>query len=52
MSIDAAAVAFTVNAHATAGHKSLRSGQIMEHSAPHSDVGIPFASLDPHGGPA
>jgi predicted TIM-barrel fold metal-dependent hydrolase len=47
-----AAVVFTVDAHTATGHKALSSLEIIEQAADHSDVLIPFASVDPHEGAA
>jgi uncharacterized protein len=47
-----AAVVFTVDAHTATGHKALSSLEIVEQAARHSDVLIPFASVDPHDGAA
>ena len=47
-----AAVVFTVDAHTATGHKPLSSLEIVEQAARHSDVLIPFASVDPHDGAA
>ena len=47
-----AAVVFTVDAHTAIGHKALSSLEIVEQAARHSDVLIPFASVDPHDGAA
>ncbi len=46
------AVVFTVDAHTATGHKALSSREIVEGAARHSDVLIPFASVDPHDGAA
>jgi predicted TIM-barrel fold metal-dependent hydrolase len=43
-----AAVVFTVDAHTATGHKALSSLEIVGQAARHSDVLIPFASVDPH----
>ena len=47
-----AAVVFTVDAHTATGHKALSSLEIVAQAARHSDVLIPFASVDPHDGAA
>jgi predicted TIM-barrel fold metal-dependent hydrolase len=47
-----AAVVFTVDAHTATGHKALSSREIVGQAARHSDVLIPFASVDPHDGAA
>jgi hypothetical protein len=47
-----AAVVFTVDAHTATGHTALSSREIVEGAARHSDVLIPFASVDPHDGAA
>jgi len=44
-----AAVIFTVDATTSLGHPALSSEQIVEQAAPHSDVLIPFGSVDPRG---
>jgi uncharacterized protein len=46
-----AAVVFTVDAHTATGHPALSSMEIVTGAAAHSDVLIPFASVDPHDGP-
>ncbi len=46
------AVVFTVDAHTATGHKALSSREIVEGAARHSDVLIPFASVDPRDGAA
>jgi predicted TIM-barrel fold metal-dependent hydrolase len=43
-----AAVVFTVDAHHALGHPALSSEQIADAAAEHSDVLIPFGSVDPH----
>ena len=45
-----AAVVFTVDAATATGHPSLSSEEIAEQVAAHSDVLIPFGSVDPHRG--
>lgn len=45
-----AAVIFTVDAATATGHPSLSSEQIATEAAAHSDVVIPFGSVDPHRG--
>jgi len=47
-----AAVVFTVDAEATLGHRGLSNSQIADAAARHSDVLLPFASLDPARGKA
>lgn len=47
-----AAVVFTVDAEAALGHPRLSNEQIAEAAAQHSDVLIPFASVDPARGRA
>ena len=47
-----AAVVFTVDAHTATGHKALSSLEIVEQAARHSDVLIPFGSVDPRDGAA
>ncbi len=47
-----AAVVFTVDAGTAIGHPALSSEQIAEDAARHSDVLIPFGSVDPHQGAA
>ncbi|QBI19401.1 amidohydrolase [Egibacter rhizosphaerae] len=47
-----AAVVFTVDAEAATGHPPIRNEEVAEGCARHSDVLIPFASLDPHRGRA
>jgi uncharacterized protein len=47
-----AAVVFTVDAHTATGHPALSSAEIIGQAARHSDVLIPFASVDPHDGAA
>jgi uncharacterized protein len=47
-----AAVVFTVDATTATGHPALSSERIAETAAGHSDVLIPFGSVDPHQGPA
>jgi predicted TIM-barrel fold metal-dependent hydrolase len=47
-----AAVVFTVDATTATGHRALSSERIAEAAAGHSDVLIPFGSVDPHQGPA
>ena len=46
-----AAVVFTVDALTATGHAPLSSERIVAEAALHSDVLIPFASVDPHTGP-
>jgi predicted TIM-barrel fold metal-dependent hydrolase len=45
-----AAVVFTVDAATATGHPSLSSEEIADQAAGHSDVLIPFGSVDPHTG--
>ncbi len=45
-----AAVVFTVDATTATGHPALSSAEIAERAAEHSDVLIPFGSVDPHQG--
>lgn len=47
-----AAVVFTVDASTATGHPALPSEEIAEAAARHSDVLIPFGSVDPHQGRA
>lgn len=47
-----AAVVFTVDATTNLGHEPVSSAEIAEGAARHSDVLIPFGSVDPHRGPA
>lgn len=47
-----AAVVFTVDAPAGTGHPALSSEEIADRAAEHSDVLIPFGSVDPHAGKA
>ncbi|MPZ79192.1 MAG: amidohydrolase family protein [Actinophytocola sp.] len=47
-----AAVVFTVDAETATGHPPVSSEEIAEACAPHADVLIPFASVDPWRGPA
>ncbi|MGW7364766.1 4-hydroxyphenyl-beta-ketoacyl-CoA hydrolase [Streptomyces sp. NPDC054841] len=47
-----AAVVFTVDARTGLGHPPLSSEEIAERAAAHSDVLIPFGSVDPHRGEA
>jgi uncharacterized protein len=47
-----AAVVFTVDAEAATGHPPIRNEEVAEACAEHSDVLIPFASLDPWRGRA
>ena len=47
-----AAVVFTVDAPAGTGHPPLSSEEIADQAAEHSDVLIPFGSVDPHAGKA
>ena len=47
-----AAVVFTVDATTATGHPALSSEEIAEAAADNADVLIPFASVDPHQGPA
>jgi len=47
-----AAVVFTVDAATATGHPTLSSEEIADQAAQHSDVLIPFGSVDPHAGPA
>jgi predicted TIM-barrel fold metal-dependent hydrolase len=42
-----AAVVFTVDARTATGHPALSSAEVVERCAAHSDVLIPFASVDP-----
>ncbi len=46
------AVVFTVDAESVTGHKRISNDEIIEAAADHSDVLIPFASIDPHKGKA
>lgn len=46
------AVVFTVDARTGSGHPALSSEEIADRAAAHSDVLIPFASVDPLGGDA
>ncbi len=45
-----AAVVFTVDAHTATGHPALDGHELLAQVAPHSDVLVPFASVDPHEG--
>ncbi|MET7773678.1 amidohydrolase family protein [Nocardia sp. NPDC005366] len=45
-----AAVVFTIDARTGLGHPPLSSEEIAEQAAAHSDVLIPFGSVDPRGG--
>jgi uncharacterized protein len=47
-----AAVIFTVEAPAGTGHPALSSEEIADQAAAHTDVLIPFGSVDPHAGKA
>jgi predicted TIM-barrel fold metal-dependent hydrolase len=47
-----AAVVFTVEAPAGTGHPALSSEEIADEAAAHTDVLIPFGSVDPHAGKA
>ncbi|MDQ1647574.1 MAG: uncharacterized protein QOJ50_3758 [Cryptosporangiaceae bacterium] len=47
-----AAVVFTVDAEAETGHPPIPNEQVAAECAEHSDVLIPFASIDPHRGQA
>jgi len=47
-----AAVVFTVDAATATGHPALSSEEIADQAAVHSDVLIPFGSVDPHAGSA
>ncbi|NJQ01715.1 4-hydroxyphenyl-beta-ketoacyl-CoA hydrolase [Streptomyces zingiberis] len=47
-----AAVVFTVDATAATGHPALSSEEIAEAAAAHTDILIPFGSVDPHAGRA
>jgi predicted TIM-barrel fold metal-dependent hydrolase len=47
-----AAVVFTVDATAATGNPALSSEEIADQAAEHSDVLIPFGSVDPHAGRA
>jgi hypothetical protein len=47
-----AAVVFTVDAQSATGHPPVRSEEVAEACAAHSDVLIPFASVDPWQGVA
>ncbi|EIV92845.1 4-hydroxyphenyl-beta-ketoacyl-CoA hydrolase [Frankia sp. QA3] len=47
-----AVVLFTVDAESANGHPALSNEKIAEHAARHSDVVIPFASIDPAKGHA
>jgi predicted TIM-barrel fold metal-dependent hydrolase len=47
-----AAVVFTVDATAATGHPALSSEEIADLAAEHTDVLIPFGSVDPHAGRA
>ncbi len=51
-SVNMAAVVFTVDASTATGHKSLSSEDIADAAAAHSDVLIPFGSVDPLRGAA
>jgi len=50
--LNMAAVIFTVNATSASGHPAISSEAIAEEAAAHSDVLIPFGSVDPWGGRA
>ncbi|MGY4711559.1 amidohydrolase family protein [Mycolicibacterium sp. CBM1] len=50
--LNMAAVLFTVDAEAMTGHPTLSNEEIAEAAAAHSDVLIPFASIDPARGRA
>ena len=45
-----AAVVFTVDAHTATGHAALSSEALVAEAAAHTDVLIPFCSVDPHDG--
>lgn len=45
-----AAVVFTVDAHTAQGHPALSSFEILKDASAHSDVLVPFASVDPQDG--
>ena len=47
-----AAVVFTVDAPAGTGHPPISSEEIADQAAEHTDVLIPFGSVDPHAGKA
>jgi predicted TIM-barrel fold metal-dependent hydrolase len=47
-----AAVVFTVDAEAATGHPPISNEEVAASCAEHADVLIPFASVDPHRGPA
>jgi predicted TIM-barrel fold metal-dependent hydrolase len=47
-----AAVVFTVDAEHATGHPRISNEEVAENCAAHSDVLIPFASVDPHKGRA
>jgi predicted TIM-barrel fold metal-dependent hydrolase len=47
-----AAVVFTVDAHTATGHPALSSEDVITGAARHSDVLVPFASVDPNDGAA
>ena len=46
------AVIFTVDATTAMGHPALSSEEIIERAAPHADILMPFASVDPLAGDA
>src|SRR5688500_18634556 len=50
--VDMAAVVFTVDAELATGHPTLSNEEIARAAAEHSDVLIPFASIDPARGTA
>nr|WP_221374255.1 amidohydrolase family protein [Actinoplanes polyasparticus] len=47
-----AAVIFTVDAEHATGHRRIPNEEVADACAPHDDVLIPFASIDPHRGRA
>jgi len=47
-----AAVVFTVDATSATGHPALSSEDIADQAAEHTDILIPFGSVDPHAGRA
>src|SRR5580698_9457176 len=50
--LNMAAVVFTVDASTATGHQALSSEEIADKAAAHSDVLIPFGSVDPLRGAA
>jgi predicted TIM-barrel fold metal-dependent hydrolase len=50
-SLNMAAVVFTVDAATATGHAAISSAEIADKAAAHSDVLIPFGSVDPRRGP-